>query len=260
MMDKVRTRRFTISSLLPETKELLLYFDVAPTRERTFLINSCIADLIDSLIWSQLDFLPVMASHSELSALVDWKNPYRSMVRVNAPTFTTDRGFLFNGTSQYLRTGFNPSTASKYTLNLNTFGFYSRTNSNVAGVDIGSFNGVSSRGDTLHARQSGNFISRNNSSSQGVVANSDSLALHVSKRIDSASIELWKRNVKLSTAAVASVAVENLEFYSGALNVSAVASNFSAREHAYNFAGGDINIIDFNSIMETYLTAIGANV
>lgn len=74
--------------------------------------------------WQYLDRFWMYRNTSQQAALTSLKNPTSTMSEtVNNPTFTTDSGFTFNGTSQYIKTNFVPSTnAVNYVYNALTLG------------------------------------------------------------------------------------------------------------------------------------------
>jgi len=92
------------------------------------LVSDTIRALKGAGVWNALDFLPVLCAENTASALVDWKN-LRTMTATNSPTFTTDRGYAFDGATSYINTGFIPSThATSATGTSQMIGVYERTN------------------------------------------------------------------------------------------------------------------------------------
>lgn len=72
--------------------------------------NQLMLDLKAGGIWSKLDTLRVYANDGGANfALIDWKR-LALCTAVNSPTFTTNSGYSFNGTSSYIDSGFNPNT------------------------------------------------------------------------------------------------------------------------------------------------------
>lgn len=72
--------------------------------------NQLVLDLKSGGIWTKLDTLRVYATDGSSSfALIDWKR-LALCTAVNSPTFTTNSGYSFNGTSSYIDSGFNPNT------------------------------------------------------------------------------------------------------------------------------------------------------
>src|SRR5690606_35810663 len=84
-----------------------------PTRARQLLINTTITNLIAAGLWPKLDVLYLLAAADEQAARLNWKNPGTfTCTAVNSPTFTADRGFAGDGSTSYLDTNFNISSAS----------------------------------------------------------------------------------------------------------------------------------------------------
>jgi hypothetical protein len=81
------------------------------------------AALIDGLVsdgaWALLDALYLFAADNQTTALTNLKQSSYGATAVNSPTFVTDRYFQGDGSTSYLNTNFNPTTASSpnYTQN-----------------------------------------------------------------------------------------------------------------------------------------------
>jgi hypothetical protein len=89
-----------------------------PSAGQQTLQNQLVVDLKSAGIWSKLDTFAVFATDGDSDfALIDWIR-LTQYTAVNSPTFTTNEGFMGNGTSSYVDTNFNPSTSGvNYTLN-----------------------------------------------------------------------------------------------------------------------------------------------
>lgn len=77
------------------------------------LVSDTIRALKGGGVWNDLDFLPVLAAENAASALVDWKARKamsEQTTLITLPTFTVDRGYAFDGLTNYLDTAFTPST------------------------------------------------------------------------------------------------------------------------------------------------------
>jgi hypothetical protein len=89
-----------------------------PSEPQRLKQNTLLIALKDAGVWSKLDtFANFATDGSTQFALIDWKR----LVQYNAstgPTFTTNEGFMGNGTSSYIDTNFNPASGTNnYTLN-----------------------------------------------------------------------------------------------------------------------------------------------
>lgn len=82
-----------------------------PSDEQQILQNTLLVELKAIGAWDDLDILYVFATNGDSDfAKINWKNPGTfNCTEVNAPTFTVNEGFLGNGTTSYLNTGWDPS-------------------------------------------------------------------------------------------------------------------------------------------------------
>jgi hypothetical protein len=80
--------------------------------------SKLLADLKAGGVWAKLDTFAMFANDGGSNfGLIDWKR-LALYTAVNSPTFTTNEGFMGNGTSSYIDTNFNPATQGVYyTLN-----------------------------------------------------------------------------------------------------------------------------------------------
>jgi hypothetical protein len=107
-----------------------------PSAGQQTLQNQLVLDLKAGGVWSKLDTFAVFATDGNIDfALIDWKR-LSQYTAVNSPTFTTNVGFLGNGTSSYIDTNFNPSTSGvNYTLNNASRYFFPHAFSTTARMD-----------------------------------------------------------------------------------------------------------------------------
>jgi hypothetical protein len=109
-----------------------------PSASQRLLQEQLLKDLKDAGIWSKLDTFGVFATDGNSDfALIDWKR-LTQYTAVNSPTFTTNDGFLSNGTSSYIDTNYNPSTSGvNFTLNNACFGGVRNTATDIDGFFVG---------------------------------------------------------------------------------------------------------------------------
>src|SRR5690606_7666747 len=125
-----RLRAFSAGpAYLPEAQALFDRFTTPPTTARKNLINDLFAALMEAGVYSKLDAFYIFAQYDEQAALQNWVADQYNSNPVNSPTFTVDRDYVGNGTSSYLDSQFNPSTAvsPKFVQNSAYFGIWSRT-------------------------------------------------------------------------------------------------------------------------------------
>jgi hypothetical protein len=91
-----------------------------PSASQQIIQNNLVLSLKAGSIWTKLDVLYIFANDggSDFGTL-NWKAPTLNQATlINSPTFTTNEGFMGNGTSSYVDTNFNPATQGvNYSLN-----------------------------------------------------------------------------------------------------------------------------------------------
>ncbi len=91
-----------------------------PSASQQIKQNNLVLALKAGDIWTKLDVLYIFANNGGSNfATLNWKAPSANQsTLINTPTFTTNEGFMGNGTSSYIDTNFNPATQGvNYTLN-----------------------------------------------------------------------------------------------------------------------------------------------
>jgi len=117
-----------------------------PSTSQQVKQNDLITTFKTANIWSKMDIFYMFANDgSKEFATLNWQNPnVHQCTLINSPTFTSNDGFLGNGTSSYIDTNFNPASSGvNYTLNDASIFIYNKTyllNAFITGVDTGSFN------------------------------------------------------------------------------------------------------------------------
>lgn len=124
---------------------LFTRFTTPPTFARKAAINALIVALKTAGIWSKLDTFYVLAAADSQAARCNWITNLYNLTAVASPTFLADRYYLGNGTTSYLNSGFNPTTAPspKFTQDSATLFHWSLTdlaNGGTNSADIGSGN------------------------------------------------------------------------------------------------------------------------
>lgn len=95
--------------------------------ERFNLNTLLIRSLKASTVWPTLDRLWLFAAENSTQALIDLK-ARATATAVNSPVFTAGRGFAGNGSTSYINSGFNASTAGgNYGQNSGTLGTWVET-------------------------------------------------------------------------------------------------------------------------------------
>lgn len=154
-------------------------FNAEPSSLRKRLINDLIVERKDIGTWSDDDAFYVIAmglddpgyvtANDAHAARQNWVANQYNLTAVASPVFTTDRDYQGDGSSSYLDTGFNPTTATspKFTQNSAHMLFVSRTATAGSGVDMGNANSLI----LTYQTTTSNFAQRCNAGSSGVVVN-----------------------------------------------------------------------------------------
>jgi hypothetical protein len=147
----------------PELPEATAFYAriTTPSRTRKLAYNALIYSLKNSGVWDRLDALYMFAAADQATALTNLKSSSYGATAISSPTFTADTGFTGNGTTNYLDSGFNPSTAvaPNFTQNSASMFAWSGTSASTNNYDMGSLTGqtlyIQARGlggDTGHAK------------------------------------------------------------------------------------------------------------
>jgi hypothetical protein len=256
-----RIRSWTYTSFLPEAQSLFARFTTPPTLARQILINNLINSLVSAGVWAKLDALYVMAAADAQSARQNWIANQYNLTPVSAPTFTADRGYQGNGTSSYLGTGFNATTAvsPKFVQNSGAIAVWSRTDvANANYFDCGSASSVSSQ-YRFNSRSTNADTMRGALNVGGLVnygAAGTSLGHFALSRTASNLTTAYRNGVSLATEASLSVTLENVEF-----RILTSGGVFSARQLAISHIGSGLTVgetLAAYNAFNTYLQAVGA--
>lgn len=227
--------------------------------------NTLVTSLKDAGIWSLLDVFYVFANDGGGDfATLNWKAPSSYQItRVNTPTFTSNQGFNGNGTTQYINTGWVPSTNGvNYTLNSASAGCHIYAHVTEAKVDFGTCpSGIGST-PTLFFRADegfGSSVYSVNQAPNATFSNGGNCAgFHMSQRKDSANVYHFKNGSQVDTEADASTAVPSGAIYLLANNNSGSAATFSTRKMSCFFAGASLSGLEssFYTSWNTYLSSL----
>jgi len=245
------------------------YFAVVASRggsistARKVKINDGIIYLKTEGQFSLLDRLCIYVNTDEVAALTSMVNPSVNISEVvNSPTFTPEVGYVFNGTTQYLKTRFTPSVNGvNFTLASAMFGAYF---SNLPSGDGSRINlGVTdiASGTIFFAALSANYSEvRTGSISGGVSANVAGMAVGNCFGYN-AGVNGGVLIGGISSNVYASQSVTQLttkEVFIGALNNNDTgASNFffGGAQKYHIFGSGSVNMVKLNFAMNNYFLA-----
>lgn len=247
-----------------EAEALAERFTTPPTDARKLLIDNLVGSLKSAGVWSKLDAFYVMAAETEQAGQRNWVKDAHNLNPVNSPTFTTDRGYDFNGTTQYLNTQYTPSTqAVQYALN-SASAFVWCTEDVQADTYAMAVNGTGGLMGIIPRRNVNQYLSALNSSTvtgttTGTVGDSKGLT-HVD-RSSSVLTTTYKDGTSATTNTVVSAALPDFPIFLGARNVVGTPGSPDTRAQAAAGIGaslGSTAAAALHTALNTYLVAVGA--
>ena len=218
--------------------------------------------------WALTDDYWALWGENAVQALVSIKQR-RLATAVNAPTFVADRHYAFDGATNYINTGFVPSTHGvAYTGNVQRLAGYERTNVTgtgaVAGARVGSSismsliprNGTSMSGAVNHPA----------GSSAMTLTTADSRGLKAISRNGGTTAVGYDRGVRLTDATgltIGSSSAPAVPLFIGAFDSSNTPISFRPASIGFVAIGAPMSdaqeLAQYNAV-QAWATAIGANV
>ncbi len=248
-----------------ELTALIAQMTSAPTEARARIYdNKIIRPLKQAGIWAKLDAFYVCASHHSQAATLNWKAPTTfALTAGGAPTFTTDRGFTYDGVDDYHNTGYRWETAGlNGSLNSHFFAAWNRRNVVSDGSAIGAWISGNSTA-ILRLRMTGDiFRIRINDTTSFNNTNTDARGFYAASRIASNDKRAFKDGSQVgATQTTASTTGPDASYYIGADNQLGTAVNFANCEIAFAAFGGGLStteMTDLYNAVSSYMTAVGA--
>lgn len=224
--------------------------------------------------WASTDDIALLTGENEAQALTTLKGR-RLMTAVNGPTFIIDRGYAFDGITQYIDSGFVASTmAQSMTPGNVRAGVYERTN---VGANSHAFGAVATTGTqtgiVLRPRSATDVTNVQMASSVNTTSLSgitDSRGLTAQSRSGGAtSVQSVKNGAAL--ADVTGLTVNNTQIPDNPFFIGAAcsttrtpsfprASTIGAAEWGAPLPGGTAAEVAWYAALQAFMTAIGANV
>lgn len=185
---------------------------------------------------------------------------------VNSPPFTVDRDYTFNGTTQYLNTGFIPSSHGiNCTGGTMRIGTYERTDVDTATASANTLDS-STVNLSISNRIGANVRARINSAVTEVALTvADGRGLKTASRNGSGAVlQFYDRGVRLADGATSAVTTTPTRaIYIGAANSSGTPTTFRAVSMGFAVVGGplsDAQEAAQYANVQAWATAVGAQV
>jgi len=222
--------------------------------------NQLVVDLKSAGIWSSMKAIYPMVGASASACAQNLKSSSFTGTFSSGWTFAST-GVTPNGTSAYLNTNYNQTTAGD-SLNSAHLSFYSRTNVNTAQVEMGIQNPISTY-NILELRTAGITYFNINSSVNATYTDANSLGFYVGNRQAATDLDLWKNGTKVINGTTISSFLPNDNIYIGAINNIGTAASFSTKQCAFCSIGSsltDTQAVDFYTNVQTFNTTLSRQV
>ena len=220
-------------------------------------INTLVVDLKGYSIWTKFKAIYPVVGGTASAHAVNLKTPGTHNLSFASGWTHSSTGMLPNGAT-FANTNLNDNTI--LTLNSVHISYYSRTNENVAVIEMGT--GLTD-GLFIEARTSNVSYYRVHSTTLLTHADTDSRAFYVANRTASNVMNAWKNGVKLATSAGASTTKQNFNIYIGALNNGGVASFPTNKQCAFASIGDgltDTDAANYYTAVQAYQTTLSRQV
>jgi len=265
----------TISRGIALDADALLWSDAVITNGGTVsagrltIVSAFVSGEKASGAWALTDDYWGLWAENEAQALTSLKQR-RLATAVAAPTFTADRGYDFNGTTQYIDTGFVPSThAVAMTLDSVHAEIYERTNlSDGNNISFGGGSG-SNRSVAVAPRAAGACRGFSNSSFAAfTLPAADSRGLTQMGRNGAATTDAYgaKNGVDMTRTSAPTALGASLpahSFYIGGFNSAGTLVSTRAASVGFAAAGAALSqtqrLARYNAV-QAWAAAVGANV
>jgi len=224
---------------------------------RIAAVNTLIGGLKTDGVWTKLDRLWLFAADSQASALVDLVARSKATA-VSSPTFTVDRGFTGNGTSSYIDSNFNPTTASSPQFLQNSANMFAW--SNTSGQDAGGLCGTLANTDIrIFPRYTDDvaYWSCNDAAGTGLASATGATGLYLANRTASNAETLDLNGSQIDSKSASSTAPASGDF---TVLRGSGGSSLSTRQACCFGFGGSLLSGDRTSLysrLRTYMTAVG---
>lgn len=247
-----------------ETRALLARMTVPPSEARARDIDACIRSLKTAGVWPKLECLYFPAAHDAQAAQRNWIADSYNLSLVNAPTFTTDRGYAGDGSTSYLNTGWNPSTSALSSQNSGSLAQYLNGGTDTANssvISMGCYNGSNSAWSVVPRHGTDVCQLAVNTVSVSTIGSTTRMGFIGLSRTG-ASANNVRRDAATTTSTAASAAPPNYPIFLGCRNNANTPGAFSNNRFAMAAFGAGLTSTELGALYTatlTYLTAIGAN-
>jgi hypothetical protein len=226
-----------------------------PTQQTA--INTLVVDLKGYSIWTKMKALYPFCGGTNSQHAWNLKDTTTYKITWYGGVTSSANGILGNGTNGYGDTFLANNVLGQNDAHIS---LYSRTDTNAAAYDMGSWNG-SIFGSFIRARTGGNFQHTINSSVFSVNANSDGRGFYLVSRKNNTSITGYKNNTPYLNSSVTSNS--NIATSFKILRVGEYNGEYSPRNLAFASIGDgltDTEAANFYTAVQAFQTTLGRSI
>jgi hypothetical protein len=219
-------------------------------------INTLVLDLKGYSIWTKFKAIYPVCGGIASSHAVNLKTPGTHNLTFQVGWTHSNLGMTPLNT--FANTNLNDNTI--LSLNSVHISYYSRTNENVAVIEMGT--GLTD-GLFIEARTANVSYYRVHSTALLTHADTDSRAFYLANRTASNLMNAWKNGVKLATSTGASTTKQNFNIYLGSLNNGGTASFPTGKQCAFASIGDgltDTDAANYYTAVQAYQTTLSRQV
>jgi hypothetical protein len=231
-------------------------------------INTLVVDMKGFGIWTKMKAIYPMVGGTATTHKFNLKNPLDTNAAFrlvfNGGWTHSSNGATPNGVNAYADTFLVPNTSLSQ--NSTHVSYYSRINSNLTEVEVGSSTGnnASDNKIILEIRTTGITYYNVNAQSLYIThADSDSRAFYIGNRTSSSVINGWRNNSKLATGTTASTGLSTAKIYLAALNQNISTAFYSTKQCAFASIGDgltDAEAGNFYTAVQAFNTTLARQV
>jgi len=209
-------------------------------------ITSAICTLVTTMkadgTWAKMNAIYPMVGGTATTHKFNLKNPADTnaafRLLFSGGWVHSSGGALPNGSTSFANTFFNPSLNASQ--NSHHLSYYSRTNSNLTEVEVGSF--LSNNGSLIEIRTANiSYFRINNGTGTITFADTDSRAFYIANRTASNLINAWRNSTKsVQSTTLISTTPININHYLGAMNNNGTAQFYSRKQCAFASIGSGL--------------------
>lgn len=228
-----------------------------------------ICGLVTDGLWSGVDVIKVYATQSSAVALLNMKSASFASSLVNSPSFTADRGYKSDGSTSYINSNFNPTSAAGAcginSCAISSAQITSRTADNNGSL-IGVVTATTGYSYIVPKQATAQFsVDVNGNTFVGPISNvTNAQGIFFASRTSSSAVASYQNATPISSSgADTATALPNLNFFEAAFNNNGTPSQFTVNTDvvAYSMVGVGLssgNVTLFNTRVFNLLHARSA--